>query len=238
MDDVLKEFLKDFKQGSLKTKGWPAQLSAYAVSKVALNAYTRIIAASYPAFRINCVCPGFVNTDINCNTGFLTPEEGAEGPVSLALLPDGSPSGRFFQGTKEATFWSRMLHFQMREWRNLKSIVCVWDSSIEIANERFWYIGVYLNSSCLEWGVWFEICHNVYAFLKILQDYAQMTNLRYLLHEYASSSFCPNQAFWLRILSFILIQVSEKFQKLFLFLFFGRNHLLFLEKKLYDDTYL
>ncbi|XP_030540950.1 (+)-neomenthol dehydrogenase-like [Rhodamnia argentea] len=104
MDEVLKEFLKDFKKGSLKTKGWPAQLSAYAVSKVALNAYTRIIAASYPAFHINCVCPGFVMTDINCNTGFSTPEEGAEGPVSLALLPNGGPSGRFFQGTKEATF--------------------------------------------------------------------------------------------------------------------------------------
>ncbi|KAF8026605.1 hypothetical protein BT93_F3175 [Corymbia citriodora subsp. variegata] len=104
MDEALKEFLEDFKQGSLKTKGWPAQLSAYAVSKVALNAYTRIIAANYPTFRINCVCPGFVKTDINCYTGFLTPEEGAEGPVSLALLPNGGPSGRFFQGTKEATF--------------------------------------------------------------------------------------------------------------------------------------
>ncbi|KAI6702474.1 hypothetical protein NL676_011610 [Syzygium grande] len=104
MDEVLKEYLKDFKQGSLKTKGWPAQLSAYTVSKAALNAYTRIIAANYATFRINCVCPGFVKTDINCNTGFLTPEEGAEGPVSLALLPDGGPSGRFFQGTKEAAF--------------------------------------------------------------------------------------------------------------------------------------
>ncbi|XP_030457270.1 (+)-neomenthol dehydrogenase-like [Syzygium oleosum] len=104
MDEVLKEYLKDFKQGSLKTKGWPAQLSAYTVSKAALNAYTGIIAANYTTFRINCVCPGFVKTDINCNTGFSTPEEGAEGPVSLALLPDGGPSGRFFQGTKEAAF--------------------------------------------------------------------------------------------------------------------------------------
>ncbi|KAL3743482.1 hypothetical protein ACJRO7_018733 [Eucalyptus globulus] len=104
MDEVLKEFLEDFKKGSLKTRGWPTQLSAYAVSKVALNAYTRIIAANYPTFRINCVCPGFVKTDINCNSGFLTPEEGAEGPVSLALLPKGGPSGRFFQGTKEVAF--------------------------------------------------------------------------------------------------------------------------------------
>ncbi|KAK3433854.1 (+)-neomenthol dehydrogenase [Eucalyptus grandis] len=104
VDEVLKEFLSDFEEGSVKTKGWPVHLSAYTVSKAALNAYTRILAANYPTFRINCVCPGFVKTDINCNTGSLTPEEGAEGPMSLALLLSGGPSGRFFQGTKEATF--------------------------------------------------------------------------------------------------------------------------------------
>ncbi|KAL3742588.1 hypothetical protein ACJRO7_017976 [Eucalyptus globulus] len=104
VDEVLKEFLSDFEEGSVKTKGWPVHLSAYTVSKAALNAYTRILAENYPTFRINCVCPGFVKTDINCNTGSLTPEEGAEGPMSLALLLSGGPSGRFFQGTKEATF--------------------------------------------------------------------------------------------------------------------------------------
>ncbi|XP_030550886.2 (+)-neomenthol dehydrogenase-like [Rhodamnia argentea] len=104
VDEVLKEFLNNFQQGSLRTKGWPVDVCAYRVSKMALNAYTRIIAAKHPTFRINCICPGFVKTDINCNTGVLTPEEGAEGPVSLALLPNGGPSGRFFQGTKEATF--------------------------------------------------------------------------------------------------------------------------------------
>ncbi|KAF8031936.1 hypothetical protein BT93_D0984 [Corymbia citriodora subsp. variegata] len=104
VDELLKEFLNDFKDGSLKSKGWPVHPSAYTVSKAAFNAYTRVIVANYPTFLINCVCPGFVKTDINCNADFLTPDEGAEGPVSLALLPDGSPSGQFFQGTKEATF--------------------------------------------------------------------------------------------------------------------------------------
>ncbi|CAN1175357.1 (+)-neomenthol dehydrogenase [Linum perenne] len=33
-------------------------------------------------------------------------EEGAKGPVMLALLPDGSPSGRFFDQTVEASFRS------------------------------------------------------------------------------------------------------------------------------------
>ncbi|KAL3743484.1 hypothetical protein ACJRO7_018734 [Eucalyptus globulus] len=106
VDEVLKEFLKDFRQGSHGTKGWPASHSAYIVSKAALNAYTRILAAKYPTFRVNCVCPGFVKTDIVHNTGFLTPEEGAKGPVSLSLLPDDGPTGRFFQGTKEWSFVS------------------------------------------------------------------------------------------------------------------------------------
>ncbi|KAJ9681564.1 hypothetical protein PVL29_020436 [Vitis rotundifolia] len=96
VDEVLKEFLKDFKEGLLEAHSWPSFLSAYIVSKAALNAYTRILARKYPTFCINCVCPGFVKTDMNYNNGILTVEEGAESPVSLALLPDGGPSGQFF----------------------------------------------------------------------------------------------------------------------------------------------
>ncbi|KAL0428910.1 UNVERIFIED_CONTAM: (+)-neomenthol dehydrogenase [Sesamum radiatum] len=96
IDQVLNEFLKDFKEGSLEAKGWPKHVGAYTVSKAGMNAYTRILAKKYPSFRINSVCPGFVKTDINFNTGYLTVEEGAESLVRLALLPDEGPSGLFF----------------------------------------------------------------------------------------------------------------------------------------------
>ncbi|KAJ9681572.1 hypothetical protein PVL29_020439 [Vitis rotundifolia] len=96
VDEVLNVFLKDFKEGSLEAKSWPTFLSANTVSKSALNAYTRIMAKKYSTFCINCVCPGFVKTDINYNSGILTVEEGAESPVRLALPPDGGPSGQFF----------------------------------------------------------------------------------------------------------------------------------------------
>ncbi|KAL6322667.1 hypothetical protein AAG906_015353 [Vitis piasezkii] len=102
VDEVLNQFLKDFKEGLLEAKNWSAFYAAYTVSKAALNAYTRILATKYPAFCINCVCPGYVKTDINLNTGISTVEEGAEGPVKLALLPDGGPSGHFFS-RKEVT---------------------------------------------------------------------------------------------------------------------------------------
>lgn len=96
IDEVVSVFLKDFKEGSLESKGWPTFLTAYIVSKEAVNAYTRVLANKYPSFRINCACPGYVKTDMNFNTGFIPIEEGAAIPVKLALLSDDGPSGLFF----------------------------------------------------------------------------------------------------------------------------------------------
>jgi len=104
IDEVLKEFTKDFKEGSLGNKGWPTFLSAYMVSKAAMNSYTRILAKKYPNFCINCVCPGFVKTDINRNTGFLSVQQGAASVVRLALLPNGSPSGLFYSRQEMSNF--------------------------------------------------------------------------------------------------------------------------------------
>uniref|UniRef100_A0A7N0UXU7 (+)-neomenthol dehydrogenase-like n=1 Tax=Kalanchoe fedtschenkoi TaxID=63787 RepID=A0A7N0UXU7_KALFE len=96
LDDLLDEFLKDMKEGALESKGWPQHMAAYFVSKAALNAYARILAEKYPNVCINSVCPGYVKTDINYNTGVLSVEDGAASVVRLALLEKGAPSGRFF----------------------------------------------------------------------------------------------------------------------------------------------
>ncbi|KAL0379562.1 UNVERIFIED_CONTAM: (+)-neomenthol dehydrogenase [Sesamum angustifolium] len=104
IDHLLNEFLKDFEEGSLEAKGWPKYNGAYILSKAALNAYTRIIAKKHPSFRINSVCPGYVNTDINFNTGHMTVEEAAEGLVLVALLPDDGPSGCFFERKAVSSF--------------------------------------------------------------------------------------------------------------------------------------
>lgn len=93
VDEVLNEYLKDFKEGLQEAKGWPI---AYALAKASMNAYTRILAKKFSSFKVNCVCPGFVKTDLSYNAGQLTVEEGAEGPVMLALLPDDGPSGMSF----------------------------------------------------------------------------------------------------------------------------------------------
>ncbi|MED6159761.1 hypothetical protein PIB30_045230 [Stylosanthes scabra] len=96
LGNVLREFLKDYKQGLLESKNWPIVVSGYTMSKAALNAYTRMLAKKFPNFRVNCVCPGFVKTDLNENTGFMSIDEGAESPVRLALLPNDAPSGQFY----------------------------------------------------------------------------------------------------------------------------------------------
>ena len=104
VDKVVDGFLEDAKENLIETNGWPANFSAYIVSKAALNAYTRILARKYPKIAINSVHPGYVSTDINHNTGVLTTEEGAKGPVMLALMPGGGPSGLFFDKTEVSTF--------------------------------------------------------------------------------------------------------------------------------------
>ncbi|KAK8557788.1 hypothetical protein V6N13_008176 [Hibiscus sabdariffa] len=89
LSEIISEYLRDFKEGTHGSNGWPTFLSVYTVSKVALNAYTRILANKYPDFCINCVCPGYAKTDINYNAGTITTEEGAKTPIMLALLPKG-----------------------------------------------------------------------------------------------------------------------------------------------------
>ena len=73
-------------------------LPAYKVSKVSVNALTRMWAAELAADRIlvNAVCPGWVATDMG-GPGGRPVHEGAAGIVWAANLPDNGPSGGFFR---------------------------------------------------------------------------------------------------------------------------------------------
>jgi NAD(P)-dependent dehydrogenase (short-subunit alcohol dehydrogenase family) len=77
---------------------------AYSVSKAALNAFTRILAAELPAgtgILVNSVDPGWVDTDMGGRGGSPV-EEGAKGKVWAATLPDNGPTGGFFFDGKQA----------------------------------------------------------------------------------------------------------------------------------------
>lgn len=104
IDGFVVKFLEDLSNDELEVNGWSKMLPAYSVSKAMLNAYTRVLAKTYPEMCINCVHPGYVDTDLNWHTGTLTLEEGAQGSVMLALLPQGGPSGCYFDRTQVAEF--------------------------------------------------------------------------------------------------------------------------------------
>ncbi|XP_030947983.1 (+)-neomenthol dehydrogenase-like [Quercus lobata] len=104
VDEVVEGFLEDVKENSVEVKGWPINFSAYVVSKAALNAYTRVLAKKNPNIAINSAGPDYTKTDLNDNTGVVTIAESAKGPVMLALMPEGGPSGLFFHQTEVSTF--------------------------------------------------------------------------------------------------------------------------------------
>ena len=88
--------------GSLSRMG--ASTPAYNVSKVALNALTRMLGAELrgTGILVNAVDPGWVATDMGGHGGRPV-GEGARGVVWAATLPEDGPTGGFFyDGEPEA----------------------------------------------------------------------------------------------------------------------------------------
>ncbi|MFF1870109.1 SDR family oxidoreductase [Streptomyces sp. CB03911] len=74
-------------------------MAAYAPSKSFLNALTLQYARQFADTNIliNAACPGLVATDFTGFHGPRTPAQGAATPIRLATLPDGGPTGSFFE---------------------------------------------------------------------------------------------------------------------------------------------
>ena len=76
---------------------------SYRLSKVSLNALTRIAADEIGSDNIlvNTMCPGWVRTEMGGQSATRDVKEGADTAIYLAELPDGGPSGKFFRDRKE-----------------------------------------------------------------------------------------------------------------------------------------
>jgi NAD(P)-dependent dehydrogenase (short-subunit alcohol dehydrogenase family) len=71
----------------------------YRMSKTALNALTRIFHHEMhdAGVRVNCVCPGWVRTDMGGSSASRSVPDGASGITWAATLPADGPSGGFFR---------------------------------------------------------------------------------------------------------------------------------------------
>lgn len=94
--DATRDFLHAVERGTEVDEGWPR--SAYRISKVALNALTRLLADELRerGVLVNAVDPGWVRTRMGGPSAPRSPEEGAHGIIWAATLPPGGPTGGFF----------------------------------------------------------------------------------------------------------------------------------------------
>ncbi|MCB1549827.1 MAG: SDR family oxidoreductase [Hyphomicrobiaceae bacterium] len=76
--------------------------AAYRMSKVALNAMTRVLAAELApsGIKVNVMSPGWVRTDMGGAGAPRSVAEGADTIVWLATLPEDGPNGGFFEDRK------------------------------------------------------------------------------------------------------------------------------------------
>jgi carbonyl reductase 1 len=98
-------FVADVAKGRHAQSGWPA--NAYRVSKIAKNAYVRILARELEGdprnILVNAACPGWVRTAMGGSGAPRSPAEGAKTPVWLALLPAGDHrSGGLYRDERPA----------------------------------------------------------------------------------------------------------------------------------------
>ena len=101
LNGLVDDFEASVHDGSHDRKGWSK--SNYGLSKLAVIAYTRILARENPDIAVNSCCPGYCKTDMTSQKGGRDPAEGARNAVMPATM-NNPPSGEFFADF-EVSMW-------------------------------------------------------------------------------------------------------------------------------------
>lgn len=92
----LSSFMGSLESMSMRIEGVPL-LVGYTTSKAAVNAATvqfATLLADTP-IKVNAVCPGYCDTDMNGHSGPRTPAQGAAIAIKMATVDSDGPSGTF-----------------------------------------------------------------------------------------------------------------------------------------------
>ena len=102
---LVEKFAADVQAGKHREEGWGS--SNYGLSKLALIAYTKLVAREEAAagVRSNCCCPGYCDTDMTSHEGPRPPAEGAKNAAILALLPSDSDWNGVFVQDQQLSQW-------------------------------------------------------------------------------------------------------------------------------------
>ena len=107
IDTIISNYLNDVKLKTWESKGWPTTFPNYKMSKIALHAFTRVLARDIDRgvygqkIFVNSVHLGYVQTEMTDYNGNRTPEEGAEHILRATLIAtEDCPSGQYFNEGK------------------------------------------------------------------------------------------------------------------------------------------
>ncbi|EFH41015.1 short-chain dehydrogenase/reductase family protein [Arabidopsis lyrata subsp. lyrata] len=111
IDRSVSIFINQVKDGTWESGGWPQTFTDYSMSKLAVNAYTRLMAKELSRrgeeekIYVNSFCPGWVKTAMTGYAGNMPPEDAADTGVWLSLvLSEEAVTGKFFAERREINF--------------------------------------------------------------------------------------------------------------------------------------
>ncbi|KAG0577436.1 hypothetical protein KC19_5G155800 [Ceratodon purpureus] len=110
INDFVKAYTEDVKNGTWENGGWAERNTTYNVSKVAVNGYLTVLDRALSQrpegekVYVNSFCPGFTKTDLTEGKGSEDIAGAVQTGLWLALHPPGGPSGKFWTDGQETGF--------------------------------------------------------------------------------------------------------------------------------------